>query len=624
MLDSFRHLTKTWFGKILGVFLIVGLAGFGISNVIFQFGTNTVATVAGQDISVRDYQRAYDAQINAVAQQIGRVPTAEEALAFGLPGAVLDRLAGEAAINKLGADLGLGVSEERLGKMLREDPSFSSTLGAFDRNNFLRVLQQSGFTEAEYFDLQTKAARRQQLTSGLLSGAPAPAAATELLNRFSSDTRTVDYLVLNAQALPPVAEPTEEELATYLKDNQASFRTKATRTVEMLALSPDAIAATKTIPDDEVAVEYERTKDSRVKIERRTVRQIALTTPELETAFTEGKAAGTPIADIITATNATAQELGNLSKTEITDSSLAEAAFGLALNDYAIIEGIGSKRVVTVSAIEPGGQISFEDSKADIARQLAMTQARNEYTDVLDQIEELRAAFRPLPEIAERFGLNTFTVPLTEAGAELTSNADIPAEDAARIATAVFRAEQGDLAPTIQLSSNRNVWFDLKQVDEARDQTLAEVREAVVAAWTASKTAEALTAEVTKLTDQLKAGTPFSDVAIGIGQFPILSQPLKRSGDGTTVLNQAVANEIFNGGPAHFGSAVNGDGDHVVFQVVEVNTGAAEAAADLKTYVQESMRDGLYTDFLSGLKTDAGLKLNNQVFNQLIDPGTAP
>ena len=282
MLDSFRHLTKTWFGKILGAFLIVGLAGFGISNVITGFGTNTVATGAGQDISVRDYQRAYDSQVNAVAQQIGRVPTVEEAVAFGVPGMVLDRLAGEAAVNKLGEDLGLGVSEDRLGKMLREDPSFSSALGSFDRNNFLRVLQQNGFTEAEYFDLQTKAARRQQLVSGLLSGAPAPATATDLLSRFSGDTRTVDYFVLNAQALPPVAEPTEEELATYLKDNQAKFRTKATRTVELLALSPDAIAATKTISDEDVAAEYERTKASRVKIERRTVQQIVLNTPELE------------------------------------------------------------------------------------------------------------------------------------------------------------------------------------------------------------------------------------------------------------------------------------------------------------------------------------------------------
>lgn len=621
MLDSFRHLTKTWFGKILGAFLIVGLAGFGISNVITGFGTNTVATVAGQDISVRDYQRAYNNQVNAVAQQIGRVPTVEEANAFGVPGMVLDRLAGEAAINKLGEDLGLGVSEDRLGKMLAEDPSFSSALGSFDRTNFLRVLQQNGFTEAEYFDLQTKAARRQQLVSGLLSGAPAPATATDLLTRFSGDTRTVDYFVLNAQALPPVAEPTEEELATYLKDNQDKFRTKATRTVELLALSPDAIAANKKITDEEVAAEYERTKASRVKIERRTIKQVALNTPELEKAFTDGKAAGTPFADVLTASGATAQDLGNLAKTEVTDSGLADAAFGLALNDYAIIEGIGSKRAVTVSAIEPGGVISLEDAKADIAKQLALTQARNEYTDVLDQIEELRAAFKPLPEIASRFGLQTVTIPLTEAGAELANSPDIGAEDAQRIATAVFKAEQGNLAPTIQLSSTRNLWFDLKKVDEARDQTLDEVRDAVVTAWTDAKTDAAVSAEVAKLLDQVKAGTPFADVASSIGQFPILSQPLKRAGDGTTVLNQTVANEIFNGGPTHFGSAVNGDGDHVVFQVVEVNQGASDQTADIKKFVEEGSRDALYSDLLTGLKSEAGMRINDQVLKQLTDTG---
>lgn len=621
MLDSFRHLTKTWFGKILGAFLIVGLAGFGISNVITGFGTNTVATVAGQDISVRDYQRGYDSQVSAVARQLGRTPTVEEAVTLGVPGMVLDRLAGEAAVNKLGEDLGLGVSEDRLGKMLREDPSFSSALGSFDRSNFLRVLQQNGYTEAEYFDLQTRAARRQQLVSGLLAGAPASATATELLARFSGDTRTVDYFVVNAQALPPVAEPTEEELATYLKDNQAKFRTKATRTVELLALSPEAIAATKTITDADIAAEYERTKDSRVKIERRTVKQVVLNTPELEKAFTDGKAAATPFAAVLAASGATAQDLGTLSKTEITDSSLADAAFGLALNDYVIIEGIGSKRAVTVSAIEPGGVISLEDAKADIGKQLALTQARNEYTDVLDQIEELRAAFKPLPEIADRFGLHTVTIPLTETGAELSSSPDIPAEDAQRIATAVFRAEQGNLAPTIQLSSNRNVWFDLKKVDEARDQTLDEVRDAVVAAWTNAKTDEAVSAEVTKLLDQVKSGTAFADVASSIGQFPILSQPLKRSGDGTTMLNQTVANEIFNGGPTHFGSAVNGDGDHVVFQVVEVNAGTVDQTADIKKYVEETTRDALYSDLLTGLKSQAGMRINEQVLRQLTDTG---
>ena len=42
------------------------------------------STVAGQEISIRDFKRAYDTQMQQVSQQIGKVPTSEEALAMGL------------------------------------------------------------------------------------------------------------------------------------------------------------------------------------------------------------------------------------------------------------------------------------------------------------------------------------------------------------------------------------------------------------------------------------------------------------------------------------------------------------------------------------------------------------
>ncbi|MBN9308469.1 peptidylprolyl isomerase [Devosia sp.] len=623
MLEGLRHLTTTWFGKILGVFLLIGLAGFGISNVILQFGSSTVATVAGQDISIKDYQRAYDSQINALAQRFGRVPTLEEAISLGVPGAVIDRLSGEAAVNKFATDMGIGVSEDRLSKMLREDPNFASALGQFDRATFVRALQQSGYTEAEYFDLQTRAARRQQLVSGLLAGVPVSATAVDIINRYAADTRSIDYFVLNAQTLPSVAEPTEDELATYLKDHQADFRTKPTRNVELLALSPDVIASTKTITDEQVAAEYERTKDSRVKIEKRTIEQVALTTPELEKAFADGQAAATPIADVLKATGATPTILGTLSKAEVTDSSLADAAFGLkAANDYTIIEGIGAKRAVIVTAIEAGGQVSLDDSKDAIRKQLALAEARSEYGDILDQIEELRAAFKPLTEIADRFGLKTFTLAMTPGAPELPVQPDLSADDVSKIATTVFNATQGELSPTITLSSNRAMFFDLKSVQDARDQSLDEVRDAVKTAWTNAKTEEAMTAQVAKMLDELKAGKSIADVASEVGQFPTLSQPLKRSGDGTPVLNQAVANEVFNGGPDHFGSAVNGDGDHVVFKVAEVVQAAADATPQAKQYVEDTTRESVYQALLAGLKGDAGLRINQQVMSQLLDTGT--
>ena len=616
MLNALRKIAQTWFGKVLGAVLIVGLAGFGIYDVIFQFGANTVATVAGEDVTVRDFQRAYDLQMNALAQQIGRLPTNEEALAFGLPSVVLNRLGSEAAINKLGKDLGIGVSEQRLGKLVREDPSFAGTLGAFDPANFARVLQQNGFTEKEYIDLQSNAARRQQLASGLFGGSPTPQAAVNLITRYQGDKRTVDYFVLNAQGLPEIAAPTEEELASYLAENQTRYRTQESRTVDLLVLTPQVIAATKTIPDEQIAAEYERTKQSRIKVEKRTIKQIALKTQQQEKWFELGKASGKAIGELLVETGLAFSDLGTLSKAEISDASLADTAFGLAVDDYAVIEGIGGKRVITVSAIDAGGQISLEDSRDQIAQQLALTEARNAFTDVLDQIEELRAAFRPLADIAERFGLPVQTVAVTAGGGEL---ADVAEADRAKVASAIFAAEQGDLAPTVTLGSNSNVWFDLKSIEAARDQTLDEVRDAVTAAWTQKKTDEAITAEVDTIMQQLRDGTPFADIAVALNQFPILSQPLTRDGDGTSVLNQAVAQQIFNGGPIHFGSAVNGDGDHVMFQVVDVTAAtSAEATPDSVKLIEDSTRDALYADFVAGLRDKAGLQLNQQALTQLL------
>ncbi|MDP1730251.1 MAG: SurA N-terminal domain-containing protein [Devosia sp.] len=618
MLDSFRNIAKTWFGKLLGAFLIVGLAGFGISNVIFDIGSNTVARVGEEEITTREFQRAYSNQLNRFAQQVGRVPTAQEAVAVGIPSMAINRLASEAAINQLGARLGIGVSDDRLGKMLREDPSFSGTLGQFDRTSFLRVLQQNGFTEAEYFNLQTKTARRQQLVSGLFGGSVAPQAAQELMARYGGDTRTIDYFAVNAQAIAPIAEPTEEELAAYVAEHQDQFRTAETRTVELLVLSPETLAAIKTIGEEDIAAEYERTKASRMRIERRQIRQAPLATEAQQGWFERGKAAGRSFEELVAETGLTVTELGMLEKARITDPQLAEAAFALAEGDFVVIQGVGGKRAITVSAIEPGGAITLDEAREEIRQSLALAQARSEYVDILDQVEELRATFQPLAQIAERFGFPLRPATLTASGAELAQVSEVPPADQPRVALAIFAGQQDRLAPTVSLGANRSVWFEIKGIEPARDQTLDEIRDQVAEAWTADMSEAAVLAEVEKIVERLKAGEAFGDVAMSLNQFPNLSQPLSRSGDGSTVLNQDVAAAVFAGGPDHFGSARDGDGDHVVFQVVEVTPAGEESFAAMRSFIEDASRETLYADFVNGLRDEAGIRINRQTFDQLI------
>jgi len=618
MLDGLRAFAKSLPGKILGIFLLIGLAGFGLENVLNSISANTIARVGNTDISVRDFQRAYQSQVNAAAQQIGSYPTPEQALALGIPSAVISRLAADTAVNDLTADMNLGVSDDRLGIMVRQDPSFGSTLGSFDRNTFVQVLAQSGFTETEYFDGQRKMARRQQFAQGIFADAAVPEVAQQMIARYSGDRRTIDYFVVSDTALPPVAEPTEEELAAYLTENQADFRTVEQRRTQLLALTPELLAETIEVSDEDVAAEYERTRANRTVPERRFIRQVNLATPELIAAFEAGQAAGTGFGQLLQANNLTATDLGFRAQAEVTDQSLAQAAFGLEPGQFSIIPGIGGQRAVAVSAIQPQSEIPLEEASDEIRQSLAVSRARNQSADVLDQIEELRAAFQPISEIASRFGLDVYEADVTAQGNELAIIPGVEAADRTRIAQAIFAAQPERLAATISLGANRNVWFDLQEVVPARDQTLDEVREQVVAAVTAQRTREALDAEVESILDALRSGTPFADVAASRNQFPQLSQPFNRNGDGSPVIDGQVAQAAFAGGEGHIGAAENGDGDQVVFQVVEIVPNATASDERTRQFVAESVRNNIYAEFVTGLRDQAGLRINQEALNQTL------
>jgi peptidyl-prolyl cis-trans isomerase D len=621
MLDSLRGFAKSWPGKIMGAFLLVGVAGFGINNVITDLGTNTVARVGDEEINSREFLRAYQSQINRVAQQIGSVPTAQEAVSLGIPGAVLQNLAQDAALNQMANRFGLGVSEEKLGEMLREDPSFQGTLGTFDPSAFTQVLQMSGLTESEYFEEQADAARRQQLVLSLFGDTKLPSTASSLVNRYAADQRTVDYFVLTENNIPPPPAPTEEELAAYLSEHQSEFRTVETRNVQMLRLSPAELAATKTISDDAIAAEYERTKASLSKPERRTIQQVVLN-PDQVAAFEAGLAAGTPFETLVAEAGLTPTELGTLAQADIQDASLANAAFSVPQGGFVLIEGVAGKRAIHVSAIEAGGAPSFEEARAQIAQNLALAEARNELADVQDQIEELRAAFRPLTEIAERFGLPIYEADVTAAGSELTVIPDLAAEDVPRVSQAIFRATEGQLTPSVQLAGNGNLYFDLNRIDPARDQTLDEVREQVAQALTTERTNDALQAAASDAVARLDRGEALADIAASFSVFPQLSQPFTRFGNEDGGIDGSVASAVFAGGPDHHGQAVSQAGEFIVFDVVDVRVAEGNLAEQANASLENEVRVGLYGEFVTAVRDEIGLRTNQQALQQVLSLNT--
>ncbi|KRA48848.1 hypothetical protein ASD80_17215 [Devosia sp. Root635] len=605
----------------MGGLLLVGLAGFGINNVIADLGSNTVAKVGNEDITSRQFLRAYQTQLNQVAQQIGSVPTAQDAMSLGIPSMVLQNLAQDAALDQMAEGFGLGVSQSKLSQMLREDPSFQNALGAFNPASFSQVLQMSGLTEAEYFEDQSDAARRQQLILSLFGDTQLPETASNLVNRYAADQRTIEYFALIETNVEPPAAPTEEELAAYLSEHQAEFRTVETRNVQMLRLSTADLAATKTISDDAIAAEYERTKATLSKAERRTIQQVVLNADQV-TAFEAGKAAGTPFETLVSDAGLTPTELGTLAQADINDAGLATSAFGLAEGGFAVIDGVAGKRAVHVSAIEAGGVPELDAVRDQVASNLALAEARNEIADVQDQVEELRAAFRPLTEIAERFGLDLYEADVTSGGTELSVISDLAAEDVPRVSQAIFKAEQGALTAGIPLAGNGTLWFDLNAVEPARDQTLDEVRDQLTETMTTERVNNALLAAQQEAVTRLDNGEALADVAASYNVFPQISAPFTRFGSEDGSIDAAVASAAFAGDANHHGSAVSQAGDFIVFQVTDLTAAEGPLQEAANASLENEARIGIYGDFVTAIRDDARMTINQQALQQVLELNT--
>ena len=406
-------------------------------------------------------------------------------------------------------------------------------------------------------------------------------------------------------------------MEAYLQEHQLEFRTVETRNVKLLNLSLATLAATKTFDDARIEAEYEQLKASLTTPERRTIQQVVLATPELQAKFEEGRTAGTDFATLVAEAGLTPSTLGTFSREQVTDTTLAQAAFGLEEGDFAIISGVGGQRAIHVSSIQPENQQTLEQARPAIIERLGTAEARNEINDVLDQIEELRAAFQPLEDIGARFGLPVYDVALTANGGALSVMPSVSPADYSRISQAIFNAQEGKLTPAVSLGGNAHVWYDLESIEPARDQTLDEVRDAVKSAIVNERTNNALLDLSREIVARLDEGEQLADIAVELNTFPQISSPFTRFGSTDGSIDPTVAAAVFARGPEAAGSVVSETGEFMVFQVVDNGAGdpiEAEAIEALDTEAKNS----LYAEFVAALRNDAGLRVNEQAMRQLL------
>src|SRR5690606_23514483 len=146
--------------------------------------------------------------------------------------------------------------------------------------------------------------------------------------------------------------------------------------VRLLVLTPDSLAAGIEIADEAIAARYEQNIAQYTTVERRAVQQLLLPDADARAALQAELDGGATLAEAAETLGLSASitNLGTLARTELTDTALANAAFGLAEGEVAFVAGPLGDRAVTVTDIQEAAVVPLEVVRDEIERTLQIAE----------------------------------------------------------------------------------------------------------------------------------------------------------------------------------------------------------------------------------------------------------
>jgi peptidyl-prolyl cis-trans isomerase D len=629
MLQGIRNASQHWLGKIvltiIFALLIAGVGIFGVEEFFRGGSSSNVATVGSTPITAEQVRQAYQNQLQRYQTQLKRALTPDQARMLGLDRAVMSQLITEAALDQKTHDLGLAVPDASVIRAIHDEKSFQNAQGQFDPALFYQTLQRAGLNETLFVREQRAVIARLQLAEAVSSDLHVPAAMREAVHRYSTERRSAAYLMLTPSVAGEIPAPTEDELKTWYEANKSGFRAPEFRAATLLMIDPEAMAKPEAITEADGKAAYELNKGRYGSPEKRTIQQIVF--PDA----TAAEAARKAIEDGSKTFEAVAEErrtggtdltLGTLTKAELFDKVVADAAFALPEGGVSPpVQGRFGTVLLRVTKIEPGTVKPFEEVEGEIRKTLALSRARDAMETTRDAIEDQRAGAKPLADIATERGLKLVTVKAVDPqgkGPDGQRVADIPDPDTTL--PALFRAEIGGDNEPLRTKSGGYVWYDVTGIDAAHDKPLDEVRDGVKAGWTAAEIAKRLQAKGRELAEKLNGGATIEAVSQEVGVNTQEAQDLARN-QAKDMLTADDVNLIFATPVGKAGTAAAGD-SRAVFKVTAATMPAfvvdTQADKTISKNFQAALADDVLSQYISEVQKNAGVKIDQAALRRAI------
>ena len=629
MLEGMRSVQKTWVGRlfmavIMG-FIVVAFVGWGVGNVFTNYGVGQLATVGKSVISTEDFRTSYRAALeNLQNRNGGRSLTNAQARAAGVPELVMGKLVSDAALDGAIHQMGLGLGDDDIAKIIKTDPSFKGKDGGFDKARFDAAMRNAGYSERGFVQEQRRSYLRSQVGEAVAGAVTAPKAVLDALYRYGAETRTIAAVRLPATGAGEILAPTDEALKAFYELRKSAYRAPEYRKLVTLAVTPATLAKPDEISDADAQKRYEEVKNPRFGgPEKRAVQRIPFATMEEAEAASARIKAGASFDDIVAERKLTALDidLGTKSKVDLVDKAIAEAAFALTQGGVSEpVKAVLGPAIVRVNAITEENYKPYSDVAREVKLELAMRKTGGAVQTAHDKIEESRTQGKPLTESAKAAGYEVRVIDAIDAQGRDKASAEVTGlTDRDAMLRAAFASDVGVDNDTVATKDRGHVWYEVAAIEPSRQLSFEDMKAQVEAGWRADETSKKLAAKAVDLIKRLNAGEAMAAIAES-EKLPILTiGAIKRNSAEGLGDTERVA--VFNAAANGAGSAGGADGSRLVFQVTASEVPALDPANPLTKRMQDTLAGALSQDLLSQyvqrLQKDAGVSISDATLKQL-------
>ena len=528
MFDFVRKHTKVLMGVmfllIIPSFLLFGLEGYNG----MQDKGEAVAKVDGREISRSEWDAAHKNEIDRLRQSM---PTLDAKL-LESPEAryvTLERLVRDRVLAASAAQSRLTTSDQRLARELQQNEVIAGLRGAdgkLDMARYRQLVGAQGLTP-EMFENQIRAeiATRLVLAGLGATGFATPAQADMSLNAYF-EKREVQIARFDSASYAAKINPSDAELEAFYKVNAQLFQAPEQATIEYLVLDLDAIKKSLTVNEQDLKTYYEQNAARIASQEERRASHILIAAGKTAAAADREKAKA-KADELLAAAKKAPDSFAELARKNSQDPGSApnggdldffargamtkpfeDAAFALKKGDISgVVETEFGYHIIKLADVRTPQQRSFEEMKPQLEADVRKQQAQKKFAEVADSFSNaVYEAADGLKSVAERFKLevktasNVMRKPAVGASGVLANP---------KFLNAIFSpdsVEKKRNTEAVEVASSQLVSGRIAQFTPVRTLPFAEVRQQVRDQVVAARGAELARKDGTDKLAALKAG----------------------------------------------------------------------------------------------------------------------